>query len=199
MEDLYRRTMRELDSTWRADQAARPAPTPVAELAGQPASRVFTQYQFPQYVNNDLVLTLRSGLGNIPQLVLLNRFGAMRKVVTLGSLNLPDMLSVGGNRVVWAEFRQSPRWGQVVHSELKVLDLKTRRVRRLALGTRYAAPALAPDGRRIVAVRTSATYHHALVVLDAETGAVLHTLPNPRNDFYQQPRFTADGRVVAVK
>jgi len=48
-------------------------------------------------------------------------------------------------------------------------------------------------------VRTDASYHHALVVLDANTGAVINTLPNLRNDFYQQPRFTPDGqRVVAV-
>ena len=225
VEDLYQRTMQELDSTWRADEAARPVPTPVADLAGQPASRVFTQYQFPQYVNDSTLLALKSGLGNIPRLVLLGRRSAdsltrspvvldsarresiksirkrvdtAKKIVTLGPLNLPDMLSVGGNRVVWTEFRQSPRWGQVVYSELKVLDLKTRQVRRLARGTRYAAPALAPDGRRLVAVRTDASYHHALVLLDAETGAVRQTLPNPRNDFYQQPRFTADGRVVAV-
>ena len=198
VEDLYRRTMRELDSTWRADQAARPAPTPVAELAGQPASQVFTQYQFPQYVSDSTVLALKSGLGDIQRLVLLGRRGAARRVFTLGPLNLPDMLSVGGGRALWAEFRQSPRWGQVVYSELKVLDLRTGRVHRLARGTRYAAAALAPDGSKIVAVQTSRAYHHALVVLDAGTGAVLQTLPNPRNDFYQQPRFLADGRVVAV-
>ncbi|MGI4833406.1 MAG: hypothetical protein ACRYFK_08080 [Janthinobacterium lividum] len=198
VEDLYRRTMAELDSTWRADLAAHPAPTPVAELAGQLASRVFTQYQFPQYVSDSTVLALKSGLGDIQQLVLLGRHGAARRVFTLGPLNLPDMLSVGGGRAAWVEFRQQPRWGQVVYSEVKILDLGTGRVRRLARGTRYAAVALAPDGRRLVAVRTSPSYHHALVVLDAETGQVLHTLPNPRNDFYQQPRFLADGRLVAV-
>ena len=198
VENLYQRTMSELDSTWRTDLAARPAPTPVAELAGQPASRVFTQYQFPQYVSDSTVLALKSGLGDIQRLVLLSRHGQARRVFTLGSLNLPDLLSVGGNRAVWLEFRRSPRWGQVVYSELKVLDLATGRVRRLARGTRYAAAALAPDGHRIVVVQTSPAYHHALLVLDANSGQVLHTLPNPRNDFYQQPRFTADGRVVAV-
>jgi hypothetical protein len=35
VEDLYARTMHELDSTWRAQQASQPAPTPVRELAGR--------------------------------------------------------------------------------------------------------------------------------------------------------------------
>jgi hypothetical protein len=198
VEDLYARTMRELDSTWRAEQAARPAPTPVRELAGQTTTRIFTQYQYPQYVNDSTVLALKTGLGDIAKLVLLGRHGKEKRVFTLGQLNIPEMLSVGGNKVVWPEFRQQPRWGQKVYSELKILDLGTGRVRRLALGTRYAAAALSPDGTRLVAVRTDVNYHHALVVLDATTGQVLQTLPNPRNDFYQQPRWLPDGRVVAV-
>jgi hypothetical protein len=198
VEDLYQRTMRELDSTWRAEQAARPAPTPVRELAGQATARVFTQYQYPQYVNDSTIMALKSGLGHIPQLVLLGRHGREKRVFTLGPINIPEMLSVGGGKAVWPEFRQSPRWGQKMFSELKILDLKTGRVSRLATGTRYAAAALSPDGTRLVAVRTDASYHHALVVLDATTGAVLQTVPNPRNDLYQQPRWLPGGRVVAV-
>ncbi|MFC7666244.1 TolB family protein [Hymenobacter humi] len=50
-----------------------------------------------------------------------------------------------------------------------------------------------------MATRTDANYHHALVLLDAQTGAEIQTLPNPQNDFYQQPRWHPDGRrVVAV-
>ena len=221
VEDLYQRTMRELDSTWRAEQAARPAPTPVRELAGQAGTRVFTQYQYPQYVNDSTIIALKTGLNNIPQLVLLSHHGREKRVFTLGSINIPEMLSVGGGKVVWPEFRQSPRWGQKVYSELKILHLgtgqarrsaarivrfewlhkllKIGRVRRLATGTRYAAAALSPDGTRLVAVRTDASYHHALVVLDATTGKLLQTTPNPRNDFYQQPRWADNGDyVVAV-
>ncbi|OGX90838.1 hypothetical protein [Hymenobacter coccineus] len=199
VEDLYARTMADLDSTWRAERAARPAPTEVRELAGQAGTRVFTQYQFPQYVNDSTVLALKSGLDNIPQLVLLGRHGREQKVFTPGLINIPEQLSVGGGAAVWPEFRQQPRWGQRVYSELKILDLATGRVRAVGRGGRYAAAALSPDGRRLVAVRTDESYHHALVVLDARSGALLQTLPNPRNDFYQQPRWLPDGaRVVAV-
>ena len=199
VEDLYQRTMAELDSTWRAEQAARPAPMPVRELAGQADTRIFTQYQFPQYVTDSTVLALKSGLNNIPQLVLLGRHGREQKLFTPGLINIPEQLSVGGGALVWPEFRQQPRWGQRVFSELKILDLATGRVRAVGRGGRYAAAALSPDGRRLVAVRTDESYHHALVVLDARSGALVQTLPNPRNDFYQQPRWLPDGTgVVAV-
>jgi hypothetical protein len=198
VEDLYARTMRELDSTWRAQAAARPAPTPVHELTGQAVTQVFTQYRYPQYVTDSTVLALKTGLGDIPQLVLLGQHGREKRVFTLGQQNIPEMLSVGGGKAVWPEFRQSPRWGQRVYSELKVLDLATGRLTWLGKGARYSAAALSADGTRIVAVRTDEAYHHALVILDAATGAIIRTLPNPRNDLYQQPRFSPTGQAIVA-
>ena len=199
VEQLYDRSMAETDSTWRAQQAAQPAATPVRELRVKESEKIFTQYQYPQYVTDSTVLALKSGLGHIAQLVLLSRKGRERTVFVPGQLNIPGMLSVNGGKVVWPEYQQNARWGQQVASELKVLDLRTGQLTRLGKGQRYSAAALSPDGRRLVAARTDATYHHALIILDAQTGAEIQTLPNPANDFYQQPRWHPDGhRVVAV-
>jgi hypothetical protein len=197
VEDLYARTMRELDSTWRKQANQRPLGR-VRELAGQPEAKVFTQYQYPQYLTDSTILALKTGLDDIPQLVQLGRSGQQKKVFTLGLLNIPEMLSVGGGRVVWPEFRQHPRWGQQLYSELKVLDLSTGKLRRIGKNGRYAAAALSSDGHRLVAVRTDESYHHALVVLDVDNDQIIHTLPNPHNDFYQQPRWMPDGRIVTV-
>ncbi|MBJ6110653.1 hypothetical protein JAO73_16640 [Hymenobacter sp. BT523] len=199
VEQLYGRTMTELDSTWRAQQAAQPAPTPAQELRVEATERVFTQYQYPQYTSDSTVLALKTGFDYIPQLVLLSRRGAERKVFVPGQLNIPEMLSVNGGKAVWPEFQQHARWGQRIASELKVLDLKTGQLTRIGKGGRYSAAALSPDGTRLVAARTDASYHHALVVLDTQTGAELQTLPNPANDLYIQPRWHPDGRrLVAV-
>ncbi|OGX87243.1 hypothetical protein BEN48_11680 [Hymenobacter glacialis] len=199
VEQLYQRTMTEVDSNWRAQQAALPATTPVRELAVAATEAVLTRYEYPQYVSDSTVLALKSGLGHIPQFVLLSRRGAERTVFVPGQLNMPEMLSVNSGKAVWPEFQQDARWGQQVASELKVLDLATGRLARLGRGGRYSAAALSPDGQRLVAVRTDASYRHALVLLDARTGAEIQTLPNPPNDFYQQPRWHPDGRrVVAV-
>jgi len=198
VEQLYARTMQELDSAWRVQQRAQPAFTPGQELRVKATEKVFTQYQYPQYVNDSTVLALKSGLGDIAQLVLLHRRSPEQKVFVPGLLNVPEMLSVGGNKVVWPEFRKHPRWGQQVYSELKVLDLGTGKLTRIGKGGRYSAAALSADGQRLVAVQTDASYHHALVLLSVGSGAVEQVLPNPHNDLYLQPRWTRDGRIVAV-
>ncbi|GAB3582378.1 hypothetical protein GCM10027345_26430 [Hymenobacter daeguensis] len=199
VEQLYARSMAEIDSLWWVQQRGQPATTPVRELRQAGVKNIFTQYQYPQYVNDSTVLALKTGLAVIPSFVLLSRHGAERKILTPGQLNMPEMLSVGGGKAVWPEFQQHARWGQRIASELKVLDLTTGRLTRIGRGQRYSAAALSPDGQRLVAVREDANYHHALVILDARTGAEIQVLPNPHNDLYLQPRWHPDGRhLVAV-
>jgi Tol biopolymer transport system component len=201
VEQLYSRSMAEIDSTWRAQQAAQPAATLVREMKANASEKVFAQYQYPQYINDSTVLALKTGLDYIPQFVLLSRNGKERKVFTPGQLNMPEMLSVNGGKAVWPEFQQHARWGQRIASELKVLDLNTGRITRIGRegSGRYTAAALSPDGLRVVAVRENPDYHHALVIIDAQTGVKVQTLPNPRNDFYQQPRWQSDGHhIIAV-
>lgn len=199
VEQLYERSMTEIDSLWWVQQREQPAATPVRELRQSASGKVFTQYQYPQYVTDSTVLVLKTGLNDIPEFTLLSRHGAEQKIFVPGQLNMPEMLSVNGSKAVWPEFQQHARWGQRIASELKVLDLKTGKLTRIGRGQRYSAAALSPDGQRLVAARTDAAYHHALVIIDAQTGAEIQTLPNPRNDFYQQPRWHPDGRrVVAV-
>lgn len=199
VEQVYERSMAEIDSLWWVQQREQPAATPVRELRQVGVKNVFTQYQYPQYVNDSTVLALKTGLAVIPNFVLLSRHGAEQKVFTPGQLNLPEMLSVNGGRAVWPEFQQHARWGQRIASELKVLDLKTSRLTRIGRGQRYTAAALSPDGQRLVVVRENPDYQHVVAVLNVQTGAEIQVLPNPQNDIYIQPRWHSDGRrVVAV-
>ena len=90
VEQLYERSMTEIDSLWWVQQREQPAATPVREMRVGASHTVFTQYQYPQYVSDSTVLALKTGLDYIPQWVLLSRHGAEQTVFTPGQLNLPN-------------------------------------------------------------------------------------------------------------
>ncbi|SNC76011.1 WD40-like Beta Propeller Repeat [Hymenobacter gelipurpurascens] len=197
VDDLYQRTMQELDSTWRQEQA-RLELTLGTDLRQEATERVFTEYQYPQYLTDSTVLAVKSGLGHIPQLVQLSRGGQERQIQQLGLWNNPEMLSVGGGKVAWVEYRYDPRWQQRVYSELRILDVATGTLTRPGRRTRYAAAVLSPDGQQLLTVSTDSAYQQRVHVVNAQTGAVLRTFPNPENYHYLQPRWTADGRSIAA-
>ncbi len=205
VEELYRQTLVDAEETYRKQQEGLPI-TPVTFFATQPEQAgigqtrpVFTNYKYPQYVDDSTVLTVKSGLGDISQLVLLTKGGQEKRVLAFGLFNDPDLLSVAGGKVCWVEFRYDPRWGQRVYSEIKVLTLKTGQLTRITHRSRYTVATLSPDGRWLAAVRSATNGQNQLVVLDAQTGAEHSTVANPTNDFWLHPRWQADGsRLVVV-
>lgn len=197
VEELYRRSMADIEETWRKQQEGLRL-TEAVTYPGRASEKVFTNYQYPQYVSEQEVLAVKSGLGDITQFVRLDRNGNEKKVFVPGLFNNPEMLSVAAGKLCWTEYRYDVRFGQKIDSEIKVYDLATRQLRRLSRHGRYAMAALSPDGAKLVAVRNDATYQTRLVILDAETGREIRVLDNPANDFYVQPRWRDDNRTLVV-
>lgn len=197
VEELYRRSLADIDETWRKQQEALKL-TAATDFKVNARETIFTNYQYPQYLSSHEVVAIKSGLGDISQVVLLDTAGTEKKVFVQGLFNDPEMLSAAAGKVCWTEFRYDPRFGQRIYSEIKLLDLKTGRLTRLTKNSRYAVASVSPDGTKLVAVRNDASYQTRLVILDARTGQELRVLDNPDNDFFLHPRWRADNRTLVV-
>ena len=207
VEELYRQTMDDVTEAYRREQASLKltnAQVLPARAERQANALVFTSYRYPQWLNDSTLLAVKSGLGDIDQLVSLRRGKEGTndwredRVFVRGYVNNPDMLSVAGGRACWIEYDFDPRWGQRIYSDVRLLDLATGRLCRLTRRGRYTAAALSPAGNRVVAVRNDDRYHTELVVLDAQTGADITVLNKPDDRFYSQPRWSDDGQTVVV-
>ncbi len=163
-----------------------------------PNRPVFTNYQYPQYLTDSTILAVKSGLGDTPRLVELHSTGQEKQVFVQGFTNDPSYFSATPQKAVWIEYGYDPRWRNRVYSNIRLLDLKSRKLSRLSHRTRYTAVALSPDNQKLVVVDNSETARTTLLVLDAQTGQIRQTLPNPDSVFYQHPRWFADGQSLAV-
>lgn len=206
-EDLYRKTMDDLAEAWRRQQEGltlTPAAMfPVSVERARAKTPVFTNYQYPQWLTDSTVLCVKSGLGDTPRLVLLDKRGREKRVYVQGFTNDPGMLSATSAKACWIEFGFDPRWGQRVYSNIRLLDLATGKLNHLpnprtAHRARYTVAALSPDNSKLVVVDNTEQYKVRLVVLDAKTGKILKVLPNPGNEFYQHPRWQADNRTIVA-
>ncbi len=197
MPALYNQMMDELKHQWEQQIASEELTgfdkVPVAE------PRHFTGYRYPQPVDGGEVLAFKSGLDDIPQLVLLNpETGNETKAITLGPINNPGFLSVAGNTAVWTEYRYNPRWLTQSYSVVMKGNLVTKKATQLTSKTRYAAAAISPDRSKIVVVETPTDYTNRLVILNAYTGEVMQTIANQEGAFYSMPRWNNTGTGIVV-
>lgn len=156
----------------------------------------YTNYFYPQVLDESRILAMKSGIGDIAQLVILEN-GKEKNSFIPGILNDAGMLSAVGNLVVWNEYGFDPRWRMRTYSVIKLYDVQEKKLKFVTRKSRYAGAALSPDQQKIVTVETNTAYNTTLTVLDT-AGSVRKQFANPQQAFYSMPRWSADGKSIAV-
>lgn len=193
--DLYDEMAREMTDAWRKELDGLKL-TPFVRVNPRHTD-AYTDYLYPQPLEDGGILAMKSGIGHIGQFVLLGK--GEEKVFTPGQMNETGMLSAEGQTVVWNEYGYHPRWRVKNYSLIKAFNLAKGKKKVVgSKRSRYAGAAITHGGDKIVTVETDIAYKTQLVVLDATEGNVLKRFPNPENYFYSMPRWSEDGKQIVV-
>lgn len=191
---LYRETYTYLDSLWKIQDQAQVF-TPYKIINHRSGKLPYTSYRFPQYVNDSLIIASKSGIDQINRFVLIDRTGKEKRIFTPGFYS-SERISYSSGKLAWAEEIPDARWENRSYSVVKILDVRTKSVRCLTRKTRFFAPALSSDGRKILAVDVDTRNVVSLVILDAKNGEVIERISSPENDFLQMPVWSEDGQFI---
>ena len=158
----------------------------------------YINYYSPVFAGNDSIIAIKTSLSTPPSFVLIKPSErSEKKIHTPGQL-YPFFISFGNGKLVWVETQPDPRWNNRDYSVIKLMDLKTGKITRLSRKSRYLAASVSPNGRTIGAIENTASNKNNLVILDAETGTVLRSLPAPGNVYLQHPQWSSEGDRLTV-
>ena len=192
--EVHREAIHELDSLWRL-QVAGLDTTAAPRIS--PSIDEYHGWRLPQYAGDGSIIAEYSDLASVPSLVRL-RDGQRDVLVKRFATRGEQQFHVSGDKVVWSEYEVDPRYVQRSYLTLRLLDLKSGRVRRLTSKSRYYGAVLSPDANMIAAVRFTESGASFLDVLDAENGRIRSTVPNPAGHFLVTPTWAPDGNGVYV-
>jgi Tol biopolymer transport system component len=191
----YKSCLHELDSLW-SDQKSKTSYTPFRQLNLRPR-KVYTNYRFPQFMNDSQTVALKSGLADITEYVLLHKDGTEKRIFRPGFLD-PVWLSARRNKIVWSEFSYDKRWENRTWYDIISYDVTTGKRKRLTRKRFLFAPRLSDDASKIAVVEVSPENNYALVIIDANTGKDLKRISPPENQFLQTPTWSEDGKELIV-
>ncbi len=194
VEELYDKTCDDLTKMWRAQ--IKGMKFTEAKAISPSINNDWTLYASPHYDFDGRIVTMRTGLGQIPELVCIDED---QHVKHLNYIQSADRFSSNGEIAVWSRITPDLRWGNQSFSDIVTYDLKRNSKRQITHRGKYYAPAVSSDGRRIAAVRYVTSRTCNLVLLDTHTGDEMQTIPNPENDFLKTPCWTDDGRLVYLR
>lgn len=191
----YNQMIAEVNSLWQEQRMA--LDTTSASIITA-SNKEYTNYMFPQTSSSEDVVALKSGMGDITQLVRIDAQGKEKTEVVTGFVANSGMLSAQKGLVVWNEFRPDLRWGARTSTVIKLYDLHTGKLHNVTGPSRYSAASLSPDTTRIATVYVGKDNTCYLTILDRYNGKELLRFPNEANDFIAMPRWSVDGNFIVA-
>ncbi len=192
--ELYQAAMGDLDTIWKQqDSEIKPLQ---AKTVSKLATRVFTSYRFPNYIDNTTLVAQKSSLNEIRTIYKLAD-GKEEKLFIPG-ISLGEHFSMGGGKMVWSEIRFHPRWSGQDYSIIRLYDFNTRSLSKLTSRSKLSAPGLSEDGKQIAAVETSPNGEVNLLILNSSSGENELRIQVPPGDFISFPRWSQDNRTIFV-
>jgi len=154
--------------------------------------------EFPQWIDDEHVVYIRSSYKRIPQFVTLNVETGEEKMIRTRDISIDNYFSYRNGQIVYSAYDPDLRWGFRDFGEIRMLDVRSGAQRTVTQKTKYFAPDISADGTRIVAVQILPAGTNALHIIDATTGRLIKDVPNPDSLYYTYPKFYGNNQLVSA-
>lgn len=156
---------------------------------------IATSYFLPVRLADGRLLALKQSKAEADHFVIIDSNKKEHRLQGIAVQEQP-WFSYADNIIVWDEIRYDPRYKQRSYSVICSYNLKTRKTKKLTGRSRLFSPSLSADGKKIVAVKFDLSNKCNLVELDAGTGKIINTIPNPENLILQTPSYDPGGNHI---
>jgi len=190
---LYKFCFKELDSLW-LHQKNNTMPLRSVPIKTK-NHKLYTSYNFTRYFKENSFITVRTGINDATRFVSIDSNGREHKVFRPGYFSNTSF-SFESGRAVWAETSYDPRWENRTYSVIKIFNTQKKRAYQLTHRSRYFAPSLDRQGKKIVCVEQSITNRSSLIIMDAENGNVLQRFEADSADFIMTPSWSENGNKI---
>ncbi|HEY6976694.1 MAG TPA: hypothetical protein VH396_10425 [Chitinophagaceae bacterium] len=153
-------------------------------------------YKYPYAVEDGSLLVLKSTYRDIPAIYKLNIDGTESRI-TVRDIAYDDYFSYNAGKIVYAAYQADVRWGNRDFSVIRILDINTHEEKKISNRTRYFAPDISHDGKKITAVEIKDNLQSSIVVMD-EDGAAIKKFTDNDHLIYSYPKFSADDKFLYI-
>ncbi|MCX6322254.1 MAG: hypothetical protein NTX93_10720 [Bacteroidia bacterium] len=193
---LFKETFDTLKTIWTKDVSENNAL--FYETLNPAREGKFINYYSPVFAGTDSIIAIKTSLAAPPSFVLINPSKKSEKKIHTPGQMYPWFISYANGKLVWVETQPDPRWENRDYSIIKLMDLSNNKIKRLSRKSRYLSASLSPDGRKIAAIENTINNINNIVLIDAETGSILQSVPAPGNAYLQRPQWAEGGGKITV-
>ncbi|NPA45300.1 MAG: hypothetical protein GXO49_07190 [Chlorobi bacterium] len=181
-QDLYYNAMESLDSAWT--EKTKDLKVTDAKIINNSEKKSWTKYTEVNFIDDDNFIVKKGSMkSDITTFYMIDKNGNEHKIKPTDA----GIISTSNGKVVWARQYPDPRWQLRNYSDIVILDINTKKEKRLTKKQKFFAPALSPDGKMIAVVELKENRKSSLVILDSKTGNEIYRYEDTDDNFYRTP------------
>jgi hypothetical protein len=154
-------------------------------------------FEFPQWLNDSLLVAVRSSYKQIPKFVVVNERGEFVNEIGTRYISLDRQFSFKNGRIVYAGFHPHERWGFRDFHDIVLLDVLSGEQKFITHKKRYFSPDINDPGTQIITVSAKEDGSNELHLLNGN-GSLMKIIDNSKNVFYSYPKFFDERSVVSA-
>jgi dipeptidyl peptidase IV (DPP IV)-like protein len=193
---FYRSALDSLRNIWKKQQLeTRPN---IFHSISTKYNKFHTDYRSPCLMENGELICVKSGMDDIKRIISIDENGKETRLFTPGTM-LDNSISYADSKIIWAEYKNHPRWGSTSFSRIRLFDLRKQKSRFIGKGLHLFAPVFSRNGNCICAVNVSAQGNYSLMIFDSQNGNKQKEITSPENLFFQFPTWVKnDSAILSV-
>jgi hypothetical protein len=153
---------------------------------------------YPQFTDSNQIIFLNSSYRYPPAFAEQQTADEKITHVRYRAVSTDDAFSYRNHKIVYAAYEPDLRWGWRDYSVIRVMDLNSKKDKRLTSKTKYFSPDISPNGNSMVAVNMTETGKSFLDILNMQTGKMEMRIPNPDKLIYTFPKFISVGQIASA-
>jgi hypothetical protein len=171
-------------------------PETVRNVSNNVQNENYIDREYPSYIDSSTLIFVKRSYKLSPAFFI--RIGTNERKIRTRDASLDYHFSQRNSKIVYASYRPDIRWGYRDYSELQLLDVVTGKQKTLTTHSKYFSPDISEDGKKIIAVKVEPGGRSSLEVLNAQTGDIISSIPNPENLFYTYPKFYGADKIISA-
>lgn len=187
-QQIYRQVFNDLSLEWKQQMT-----TSLNESQSvSPKRKAYTNYYYPAFFNDSLVVTYRTSMDDIGRFVLIHQNGREELIYTPGYI-YEESASVTGPLIIWAERQPDIRWTHAERSVISTYDIVAKKKQRFPYDDKLFSPAISPDLKSFAAIEADKENNIFLSVFDRNSGKLTGRYKNPDNHYLFTPCWDEKG------
>jgi Tol biopolymer transport system component len=191
---FYKKILSDLTDQWKNQQESLFCTDYIQVSKSEPKNHPI--YLHPVLLNDSVIITQKESMNDPDRIVQVDRkTGKEKKIVTIGTTQ-DESISARGKTIVWSEVQQDVRWQNRDYSVIRIHDLQTGTTRNLTHKSRYFAPSLSPDAKRIATLKIDPLNRCVIEIMELPHGKMIRSFPIEKNALALTPSWSADGNTL---